>query len=95
MENETEPTKWYEFGYSKKRKFTCRCFYLWFYIAAIIWFCAIAFLSIVAVGYESQPLITTDFNGTYKLWYEKFLVQTPWIAKPKVCQGEKINVDDC
>jgi hypothetical protein len=91
MENE----KWYKFGYPITQDFKWRWFYPLFYVGAIIWFCAIAFLSIVAVGYESQPLITTDFNGTMKLWYEGFLVQTPWIAKSKVCQGDKIKVDDC
>ena len=86
---------WYKFGYAKKEEFKLPWFYRTFYALWIIWIGWVIFLSVVAEGYGSQPLITPDFNGTMKLWYEHVLVPTPWVAKSKVCQGEKINVDDC
>jgi len=86
---------WYKFGYAKTEEFTLPRFYPIFLLLWSFWVIAVIFLSVVAVGYESQSISTPDFNGTKTLWYQHFLVQTPWIAKPKVCQGEKINVDDC
>jgi hypothetical protein len=69
--------RWYKFGYAKKREFKMPRFYPAFYVLSILWFGWVVFLSVVAVGYGSQSLITPDFNGTMKLWYENVLVPTP------------------
>lgn len=78
-----------------KDDFTWPWFYPLFYFVGTLWFTGVAVLSVVAVGYESQPISTPNFNGTTTLWYERFIPPTPWISKAKVCQGEKIDVDDC
>lgn len=89
------PPRWWQIEYAATQPFKSlsRYFDAIFYFILLSWVAVVVFLSIVVVGYEYQPLVTPDFNGTHKLWYHSLRI--PWIPTAKVCQGSVIIVDGC
>lgn len=88
-------SRWWQIEYPATQPFKSlsRYFHAIFYFILLSWVATVVFLSIVVVGYEYQPLVTPDFNGTHNLWYQKLRI--PWIPTAKVCQGSVIIVDGC
>jgi hypothetical protein len=46
-------------------------------------------INVAAVGYEVTPLISTSFNETTTLWYERFSSQS-WLPQSRECAGSTI-----
>src|SRR5438552_11658268 len=85
---------WELFEYNVRRKFESPRFTVMLLICGTVWITFITVLSLATVGYESKTVSTTDFNGTNKLWYDRILIRTPWIAESKQCQSSIIKLEE-
>lgn len=81
-----------KFGYPVTKPFKYRFFYHLFYFCLFVWILIVTYISVAALGYEYDFTYTTDFNGTYRLWYQTIIPDNPWIPYSKVCQPAIIQV---
>jgi hypothetical protein len=65
-------------------------------VLGIIWISFITVINVAAVGYEGVTIITAEYNGTNKLWFENFILNkwkpTTWSCNPNIIQlGDGYN----
>jgi len=81
-------------SYGVTRDFNSPRFTAAILVGGTIWVTFVTILSVATVGYELHSVVTSDFNGTTPLWYEKFLRYTPWMPQTKTCDSSIIKVGD-
>lgn len=59
-------------------------------VGVIVWSVLVTLISVAAVGYELIQLSSTDYNGTYSVWYDDFvrpvsgLIPKTWNCVPSI-----------
>ena len=67
------------------------CFTCLFLILGIIYIVLITVVNVAAVGYELVPFISSSFNGSANLWYEK-LVPKMWKPVTRSCEASTFSL---
>ena len=67
-------------------------FILSFFVA--LWAVLISLINVAAQGYETLNIITSDFNGTNRLWYDDFI---PSFGRSghRNCTPATLKLDQC
>ena len=82
------------FDYPVTRKITSRYFAPIFITVALILTVFITLAAVVAVGYEYVPVLSTSFNSTLDMWYDRFMPKTSWAPQTRACQGSVMKVNE-
>jgi hypothetical protein len=64
--------------YSPTQPFTLPHFNIVVYTLGGIWTTVITILNVAAVGYDTVQTLSTSFNSSTPLWYERFVL-TRWL----------------
>jgi len=62
--------------------------------AWVFWSIFVTLVNIVAVGYESVTISSTNFNNTDRNWYEKIIPSTSLIPESWNCSYSVIKVNE-
>lgn len=62
-------------------------------VFAILFITLVTIINIISVGYELVPVISTDYNGTYTLWYE-YILPKVWIPPSKLCDRALLTLNE-
>jgi len=82
------------FDYPLTRPVTLRHFNLYILVLGSIYAIIITLLNIIVVGYESIATTSSNYNGSYSLWYEHLLPMTPLLPISWNCSATSISVND-
>ena len=55
-------------------------------ILGVFWIILITIVNVAAVGYELVPFISTSYNGSANLWYER-LLPDKWKPETRSCEA--------
>jgi len=69
------------------------CFNVTIIVLGIAWVAIATAFNIAAVAYELVPITTTQFNGSYTLWYEHFIPSSQGYAA-RTCNGSLISLNE-
>jgi hypothetical protein len=85
-------SSWFE--YPLTRPVTLRHFNIYVLVLGLIYAIIITFLNIIVAGYESVAITSSNYNGSYSLWYERIFPMTPLLPTPWNCNATSITVND-
>ena len=58
----------------------------------LVWVAFVTVISVAAVAYELVPIISTQFNESYVLWYERLIPSTSLLPQARNCTGSIIQL---
>jgi hypothetical protein len=85
---------YFSVSYAITRDITLRYFTPVLVFFVIIWTLFITLINVIAVGYDTASVTSTNFSTSNQLWYEKFIPASTWMQKPWVCTPATIRIND-
>jgi len=58
------------------------------------WALLITLINVAAQGYETVTILTTDFNGTNRIWYDSFIPPS-LRSRHRNCTAATLKLDEC
>jgi len=58
------------------------------------WALLITLINVAAQGYETVTILTTDFNGTNRFWYDRF-IPVPLQSRHRNCTAATLTLGQC
>jgi hypothetical protein len=63
-------------------------------LLGVTWVAVVTLVNVVAIGYELVPVMSTDFNASYSLWYETLIPRKSWGPVTRTCNGSIIQLTE-
>jgi hypothetical protein len=82
------------FQYKVTRPITSKWFQVLFPLFLIVLFVVATVIGIATVGYELVPLVSTEYNATNVLWYERFIHPQKIRPQTRSCEPSVIQIND-
>lgn len=70
------------------------CFNITIIVLGIVWVALVTVFNVATVAYEVVPIISTQFNTSYTLWYERFGPFFSWLSAARTCNGSLISLNE-
>jgi hypothetical protein len=79
--------------FSVRRRFvTARCYFFAILVLSAVFLALVAPTIVIAVGYDSVPVLQVSYNATTMRWYDH--IKFPKLATTTECQGSVMTVNE-